>query len=153
MRKNPHVWLASYYGLGIDLRSRLYRILGYWVPGVVHSSDLFIAWAKVYEDRFGLLASQVPSAEMYLKHNTWVQELVPHENLLVYQPSMGWAPLCRFLDKEEPTGLTFPRVNEAAFLRRVKRIAMLIGLVVWVLLLSLVAWMLFMGSKYLEVAG
>lgn len=50
-------------------------------------------------------------------------------------------------------GLTFPRVNEAAFLRRVKRIAMLIGLVVWVLLLSLVAWMLFMGSKYLEVAG
>lgn len=69
-----------------------------------------------------------------------MEDLVPHQNLLVYQASEGWGPLCKFLGKEEPVGVNFPRVNEAAFLRRVKRIAMALGSVVWILLLVLVAW-------------
>jgi len=157
VRKNPQAWLASYYGLGIDLRSPVYRLLGYWIPGVIHSSNLIIAWAKVYQERFTLPESEVPSAQMYFQHNAWVEDLVPHQQLLVYQASQGWGPLCKFLGKEEPVGIEFPRVNEAAFLRRVKRIAMILGSAVWILLLLVVAWLAVRGENFLigprELAG
>lgn len=109
-----------------------------------------IAWAKVYQERFGLPASEVPSAKMYFCHNAWVEELVPNQNLLVYQASMGWGPLCKFLEKDEPVGVAFPRVNEAAFLRRVKRIAMTLGSLVWLLLLLLIAWIAVRGESLLS---
>ncbi|KAF7557882.1 hypothetical protein G7Z17_g256 [Cylindrodendrum hubeiense] len=133
VRKNPEVWLASYYGLGIDLRSPVYRTLGYWIPGVIHSSDLIVAWSRYYTQKFGVKV--VPSAELYLKHNQWVRDIVPAEQLLEYQPSMGWEPLSRFLNRPEPVGMSFPRVNEAAFLRNVKRLAMGLGSLVWMILL------------------
>ncbi|KAM0078764.1 hypothetical protein ACKRZS_009497 [Fusarium odoratissimum] len=132
VRKNPQVWLASYYGLGIDLRSKWYRILGYWIPGVIHSSDLIVAWSKYYSEKFGL--EQVPSEELYHKHNQWVHDIVPAGQLLEYQPSMGWELLARFLDRPVPQGEPFPRVNEAAFLRNVKRAAMGLGSLVWLCL-------------------
>jgi hypothetical protein len=132
VRKNPQVWLASYYGLGIDMRSPWYRILGYWIPGVIHSSDLIIAWSKYYAEKFGL--DEVPSEELYHKHNQWVRDMVPAGQLLEYQPSMGWEPLARFLDRPEPKDEPFPRVNEAAFLRNVKRVAMGLGSLVWLCL-------------------
>ncbi|KAH7254216.1 uncharacterized protein BKA55DRAFT_643235 [Fusarium redolens] len=132
VRKNPQVWLASYYGLGIDLRSKWYRILGYWIPGVIHSSDLIVAWSKYYSEKFGL--DEVPSEELYHKHNQWVHDIVPAGQLLEYQPSMGWEPLARFLDRPVPEGEPFPRVNEAAFLRNVKRVAMGLGSLVWLCL-------------------
>jgi hypothetical protein len=134
VRKNPQVWLASYYGLGIDLRSSWYRILGYWVPGVIHSSDLIVAWSNFYSSKFGL--KQVPCEELYHKHNQWVHDIVPPGQLLEYQPSMGWEPLAKFLDKPVPVGQDFPRVNEAAFLRNVKRTAMAVGSVVWLCLFA-----------------
>ncbi|KAI9164114.1 hypothetical protein HJFPF1_05751 [Paramyrothecium foliicola] len=85
IRQNPEVWLASYHGLGIDLRSPVYRILGYWIPGVIHSSDLIVAWSRYYSQKFGL--DVVPSVELYLKHNQWVRDIVPAGQLLEYQPT------------------------------------------------------------------
>ena len=38
----------------------------------------------------------------YVKHNLYVQSIVPKENLLVWQVSDGWEPLCKFLGKEVP---------------------------------------------------
>jgi hypothetical protein len=132
--------VSSYYGLGTDLRSPAYRILGYWIPGVIHSSDLHIAWTKVYRERFTLSQSQIPSAEMYLKHSQWVHDVVPAKQLLVFQPSMGWAPLCEFLDIQTPQGVPFPRVNEAAFLRKMKRTAMILGAMIWVAIFLITSW-------------
>ncbi|KAF4954450.1 hypothetical protein FGADI_5228 [Fusarium gaditjirri] len=119
VRKNLEVWLASYYGPGIDLRSKRYRILGYWIPDVIHSSDLIAA------EKFKL--EQVPSEELYHKHNQWIHDIVPAGQLLEYQPSMGWEPLAPFLDRPVPQDEPLPRVNEAAFLRNVKRVAMGLG--------------------------
>lgn len=145
MRKDPHVWLASYQGLGMDLRSPVYRALGYWIPGVIHSSDLITAWADYYSRKFGL--RDVPSVELYYAHNKWVRELVPEGQLLEYQPSMGWEPLCEFLGKEIPKDEPFPWVNEAAFLRRVIYTAMGLGSVVWLFLFA-VLYVVFLQARY-----
>ena len=40
----------------------------------------------------------------YLKHNLYVQSIVPKDNLLIWNLKEGWAPLCAFLDKPTPDG-------------------------------------------------
>ena len=40
----------------------------------------------------------------YLKHNLYVQSIVPKDNLLIWNLKDGWAPLCAFLDKPIPDG-------------------------------------------------
>ena len=40
----------------------------------------------------------------YLKHNLYVQSIVPKDNLLIWNLKEGWAPLCAFLDKPIPDG-------------------------------------------------
>jgi hypothetical protein len=48
---------------------------------------------------------------VFLRHNEEVQREVPADQLLVYDVSQGWAPLCTFLGVEVPHAL-FPRVND-----------------------------------------
>jgi len=48
----------------------------------------------------------------YRKHNNYVKTRIPKENLLVYNVSDGWKPLCEFLEKEVPDE-KFPLVNVA----------------------------------------
>ncbi len=49
-------------------------------------------------------------AERYEAHNNAVRNLIPAEQLLVYQVKEGWEPLCKFLNVEAPT-TDFPRTN------------------------------------------
>jgi hypothetical protein len=46
--------------------------------------------------------------EAYRRNNAKVRATVPAEKLLVFTPSDGWEPLCRFLDMAVPDG-PFPR--------------------------------------------
>ena len=47
---------------------------------------------------------------IYRAHNDLVEATVPKDQLLVYQPGDGWAPLCRFLDVEIPES-DYPHAN------------------------------------------
>lgn len=49
-------------------------------------------------------------AERYEAHNKAVVDLIPPEQLLVYQVKEGWEPLCQFLNVEAPA-TAFPRTN------------------------------------------
>ena len=49
-------------------------------------------------------------AERYEAHNQAVRDLIPAEQLLVYQVKEGWAPLCQFLNVAVPA-TEFPRTN------------------------------------------
>ena len=40
----------------------------------------------------------------YLKHNLYVQSIVPKDNLLIWNLKEGWAPLCACLDKPTQDG-------------------------------------------------
>ena len=40
----------------------------------------------------------------YLKHNLYVQSIVPEENLLIWNLKEGWEPLCKFLNHSIPDG-------------------------------------------------
>ena len=42
--------------------------------------------------------------QSFVKHNMYVQSVVPKENLLIWNVKDGWEPLCSFLGKEVPEG-------------------------------------------------
>jgi hypothetical protein len=46
----------------------------------------------------------------YRRNNEKVRDTIPADRLLVFTPSDGWAPLCRFLGVDMPAG-DFPRSN------------------------------------------
>ena len=48
--------------------------------------------------------------DRYRRHNREVQDAIPAERLLVYDPADGWGPLCRFLGLPVPEA-PYPRVN------------------------------------------
>jgi len=56
------------------------------------------------------------AGEVWEAHYETVRRMVPRERLLEFRPGeeMCWERLCRFLGKEVPKGVEFPRVNSRA---------------------------------------
>ena len=65
----------------------------------------------VFDGRF---AEKERSIRIYNEHIESVKRVVPEEQLLVMHVKEGWEPLCRFLGKEVPKGVPFPRGNTTA---------------------------------------
>ena len=60
--------------------------------------------------------------EIFKRHYAEVRELVPKENLLEFNITDGWDPLCEFLGERVPKGIKFPHVNDNTdFVARTKR--------------------------------
>lgn len=58
---------------------------------------------------------------VYEQHNRAVREALPPDRLLEYDPSDGWAPLCRFLDRPVPS-VPYPHSNtRSEFVARLRR--------------------------------
>lgn len=51
--------------------------------------------------------------DVYREHYKTIREITPPDRLLEFNLKDGWAPLCKFLDKEEP-GVPFPKLNDSA---------------------------------------
>lgn len=51
------------------------------------------------------------AATRFEEHNNLVRSLVPADNLLEFQPQMGWKPLCEFLGQPVSAG-EYPRSNQ-----------------------------------------
>lgn len=69
-------------------------------------------------------------AELYDKHNAHVQELVPKDQLLIYDVREGWEPLCKFLQVPVPSE-EFPRLNETGAMQRIYIGMMMFGAFHW----------------------
>lgn len=149
LRRNADVWLDSYLGMGIDPRSPIFRILGFWAPTVSDSSNMMFAWAAQCERRFPSIPP-VPCLELYAEHANWVRSIVPKDRLLEFEPSMGWEPLCKFLGKDVPLE-DYPRSNDRNVIKNFKIIAMGIGIVGWVWILLAFKYFFFSATRAVPV--
>ena len=50
---------------------------------------------------------------VYKEHYEEIRKITPPERLLDFKLKDGWGPLCKFLGKDIPEGIDFPRVNDA----------------------------------------
>jgi hypothetical protein len=73
-----------------------------------------IIWEGTFGGRF---EDKRHAIEVFNRHNEKVRRRVPQEKLLVYEVKEGWGTLCEFLGVEEPDE-PFPRLNDAAEMRR-----------------------------------
>ena len=67
--------------------------------------------------------------EVFNRQNEEVRRRVPQGQLLIYEVKEGWGPLCEFLEVEEPDK-PFPRLNDAAELRRMIVVVRVLPIVV-----------------------
>ncbi|PNH02497.1 Pyruvate, phosphate dikinase, chloroplastic [Tetrabaena socialis] len=59
-----------------------------------------------------VLVRRETSPEVYEAHIAEVRAVVPPEQLLLFTPREGWAPLCAFLGAPVPADQPFPHVND-----------------------------------------
>ena len=59
--------------------------------------------------------------QCYRKHNTYIINTVPKENLLVWNLKEGWEPLCKFLNKPIPSG-PIPHDNKTGDVEYIKKV-------------------------------
>lgn len=63
--------------------------------------------------------SRKKAIEIYHRHNQSVQDYIPEGQLLVYDVSEGWEPLCQFLNVPIPDH-PFPNTNASAHFKQMK---------------------------------
>jgi hypothetical protein len=83
-----------------------------------------IIWDGTFDGRF---EDKDYAIEVFERHTVEVKRRVPPEQLLVYEAGQGWEPLCEFLGVPEPDE-PFPRLNDAAQMRRRVRMVRAISL-------------------------
>ncbi|KAL4900804.1 hypothetical protein BDW74DRAFT_182393 [Aspergillus multicolor] len=78
------------------------RIMATWnmARTIVKDGEL-----KLYDDKQATL-------EQYTAHISRVREVVHEDQLLVFEASQGWEPLCTFLGADVPEGIPYPHVNQ-----------------------------------------
>lgn len=77
------------------------------LPGQQINMGRKIIWENTFSEKLG---DRDHAIAVYEKHNAQVIAAVPDEQLLVYQVSEGWQPLCEFLRCPVPDE-AFPRTN------------------------------------------
>lgn len=102
--RNPENWADSF-------GSTIYKLLG----GRDKAPEKMQDWLKMANevitktgfpeglDREGLMNG-------FIAHNKAVREIIPEEQLLIFQVKDGWEPLCKFLNVPVPNE-PFPRTN------------------------------------------
>lgn len=116
-------WYKSFDGSVVtELYSKVSDVIFGYVEPLVGSHTGFLS-RKLILGHLAKTPDEVRqnARRIYREHYRRIREAAPKEKLLEYCLSEGWGPLCRFLGKEVPEGLPFPRINETAALKAVMR--------------------------------
>ena len=110
------IYQISKITAGSRLSRAVFAFVGLFVSGVFEIGRMGneITWQGTFDGRF---EDRSHAIEVFVRHNEEVKRRVPAEKLLVFEVKEGWGPLCEFLGVEAPDK-PFPRLNDAAQMRR-----------------------------------
>ena len=134
-RESAEMWKKSVENTVVYFSSQKYFWSTWLVPTDYWHHMNHRAYWDLARDRWGI--EKWASVECYEKHNTWVREVAKKNGreVLEWKPEMGWGPLCNFLGKDVPQE-PFPRLNEAAFIKKLIIILTVRGILAWVVAFS-----------------
>lgn len=128
LRKSPEAWLKSYNEtIGTVRYNYTWYSLGFLLPPVRWMWNFGLHWEKINRDRYH---TPVSTLETYHHHNDYIRRVVPKHRLLEFEPSQGWEPLCKFLEKPIPDS-PYPRLNDAKEMQRVLFYSHFVGAGLW----------------------
>lgn len=116
-----------------DIARYVFRFLIWPVRFLRRTDDKVQGLVQLTAQRYGAWDRNV-----YDRHNAHVQELIAKEQLLVYNISEGWEPLCRFLEVPMPNE-PFPNLNERGAMQAIYFGMMAFGAFTWTMYLGGVA--------------
>jgi len=131
------IYQISKITAGSRLSRAVFAFVSLFVPGVFEIGRMGneIIWQGTFDGRF---EDRSHAIEVFVRHNEEVRRRVPAEKLLAFEVKEGWGPLCEFLGVAEPDK-PFPRLNDAAQMRRRIRAVQALSLAVPVVLALLAA--------------
>ncbi|KAL4734453.1 hypothetical protein BDV11DRAFT_209386 [Aspergillus similis] len=107
------------------------RILLLPHPGMRHFVDFTWLVRRLWSGRYAngrrltsvkKVRETLPTRETYARHLAWLKEVVPPDQLLMFDVREGWGPLCEALGKElPPEHVPFPHENDSAGIERTAR--------------------------------
>lgn len=65
-------------------------------------------------------------SDAYERHNEAVKKAVPAERLLVFDPTQGWEPICRFLEVEQCPTTEYPRMTDRQMMLTMSKVWLVI---------------------------
>ncbi|KAH8660684.1 hypothetical protein BGZ60DRAFT_530698 [Tricladium varicosporioides] len=131
LRNSPEAWLKSVNSsIGAAFGKPLAYYITYFVPPMHQGFLLNNLWDVQTYQRYGV---GVRTTEFYDFHNDHIREIVPKEKLLEFKAQDGWAPLCKFLGKEIPTGENkeYPHKNDSKAANIIMREFAIWGVGIW----------------------
>lgn len=122
--RTPESWFKSVSNTVFDFYESMSRLAA--------RSSARLSWKKRYFDLMVLMYARVLGTgydtrnkqemiALYNRHMERVKQCVPEDRLLIFDPSDGWEPLCKFLGVAVPD-LPFPITNPPDDFQRVFRV-------------------------------
>jgi hypothetical protein len=110
VRKNEEAWYQSVMS---TIMPRVITNTRAWMRGFFSAEMFWVQQALVHGHWQAFFRGDFANNGKWVlrEHYAMIKGLVPGNNLLEWQPSDGWAPLCTFLGKEVPAE-DFPTGNE-----------------------------------------
>ncbi|KAJ5089297.1 NAD dependent epimerase/dehydratase [Penicillium argentinense] len=104
------------------------------LPGMRH----FIGYITLLRDQWvKIYGEAIPTRQTYLRHVSWLKEVVPEDRLVFFDVRDGWEPLCKALGKEIPKDQPFPHVNDGDAIPEVANYHIRRGLARWAVIVAL----------------
>ena len=120
VERNVEDWYQSFDVIITELFSRAADVSVEYLEPMVCGSRIALMSRKMI---YGYFHANTPSQlrqnarGVYQEHYKRIRQAAPKDKLLEYRLGDGWEPLCKFLGKNMPEGIPFPKKNEAAALR------------------------------------
>nr|CAB3262996.1 uncharacterized protein LOC100186284 [Phallusia mammillata] len=156
MTRDETSWFTSFADM-LNLAKNQHWMLNLLVYFVPASRRIRVYHEKLFSTVLGSEAPNELKWKMwYRRHNCYVKETVPPNQLLVFNISEGWDPLCAYLDKDIPdepfpfenkagskTSIVERVIEDTAIVKRIKLEATIILSVAPILFLVLIYYFFF----------
>jgi Sulfotransferase domain len=131
-------WVQSVQQL-VWVGSRRYGLLGLLWKTDRNLRAVWLSYLQLSGERLGLRNDELLTEKHYEAHNAWIRAQAAQRGrqVLEFDPSDGWAPLCAFFGCEPPVDEPFPHRNDAAEIRTLRRYLYARGILSWLGLLAL----------------
>jgi hypothetical protein len=137
--RDPKPWAASLQKVA-DKTTLWYLNIVLWPIG---SMRHFVKFVRAVEDAYDPLLGRDITPEAYQTHVDWLKKTVPREKLFFFDVKEGWEPLCKFLGKEVPEGIPFPRINDGQAIEKRAKELIVTGLSRWLGIFVVLGLMMF----------